>query len=144
MRLRQRVREYAYAIGFGIDETAEQRILDGEAGVPGGSLTQGKLMAVQIAKNKFTPDGDIEAVKADYVYCVDAVARYADIVVVNVSSPNTPGLRGLQRVEPLTNILSGVVEAAKKTKKKIKPAVMVKGMVPNSFAATSHFILTNF
>ena len=126
MRLRQRVREYAYANGFGIDEQAEQSVLDGEAGVPGGSLRSGSLMAVQIAKNKFTPDEDIEAVKADYVYCVDALARYADVIVVNVSSPNTPGLRGLQRVAPLTHILTGVVEAVKKTKKKVKPAVMVK------------------
>lgn len=126
MRLRQRVREYAYANGFGIDEEAEQRVLDGEAGVPSGSLMSGRLMAVQVAKNKFTPDEDIEAVKADYVYCVEALARYADIIVVNVSSPNTPGLRGLQRVEPLTNILTGVVEAANKASKRVKPAVMVK------------------
>lgn len=126
MRLRQRVREYAYAIGFGLHEDAEQRVLDGEAGVPPGSLVEGKLMAVQVAKNKFTPDNDIEAVKRDYVYCVEALARYADIIVVNVSSPNTPGLRGLQRVEPLTNILTGVVEAAKKASRKTTPAVMVK------------------
>lgn len=126
MRLRQRVREYCYNNGFGIDEQAEQSVLDGEAGVPGGSLTSGRLMAVQIAKNSFTPDEDIEAVKADYVYCVEALARYADIIVVNVSSPNTPGLRGLQRVEPLTNILTGVVEAAEKANKRVRPAVMVK------------------
>lgn len=126
MRLRQRVREYAYAMGFGIDEVAEQRVLDGEAQVPPGSLVDGKLMAVQVAKNKFTPDEDIEAVKRDYVYCVDALAKYADIIVVNVSSPNTPGLRGLQKVEPLTNILKGVVEAAKRAERKTKPAVMVK------------------
>lgn len=126
MRLRQRVREYAYAKGFGIDEEAEQSVLDGEAGVPGGSLKNGSLMAVQVAKNKFTSDEDIEAVKADYVYCVEALARYADIIVVNVSSPNQPGLRELQRVEPLTDILTAVVEAAKKAKKRVKPAVMVK------------------
>ena len=126
MKLRQRVREFAYEMGFGLDEDAEQRVLDGEAGVPGGSLMEGRLLAVQVAKNSWTPDDDIEAVKADYVYCVDKVARYSDIIVVNVSSPNTPGLRGLQRVEPLTEILKGVVEAAKRTEKKIKPAVMVK------------------
>ncbi|KAL8702322.1 MAG: hypothetical protein Q9201_004470, partial [Fulgogasparrea decipioides] len=126
MRLRQRVREYAYHMGFGIDEEAEQRVLDGEAGVPPGSLQEGKLMAVQVAKNKWTPDEDIEAVKKDYVYCVDALARYADIVVVNVSSPNTPGLRGLQKSEPLTDILSAVVGAARKVKRKTPPAVMVK------------------
>lgn len=126
MRLRQRVREFAYSIGFGIDEAAERRVLDGEAGVPPGSLVDGKLMAVQVAKNKFTPDSDIEAVKRDYVYCVEALAKYADIVVVNVSSPNTPGLRGLQNEEPLAHILKGVVEAAQRAERKTKPAVMVK------------------
>ena len=126
MRLRHRVRDFAYAIGYGIDEVAEQRVLDGEAGVPPGSLVDGKLMAVQVAKNKFTADDDIEAIKRDYVYCVDALARYADIVVVNVSSPNTPGLRDLQQVKPLTDILTAVVDAAKRTDRKDKPAVMVK------------------
>ncbi|KAL9019090.1 MAG: hypothetical protein Q9185_003632 [Variospora sp. 1 TL-2023] len=126
MRLRQRVREYAYHMGWGIDEEAEQRILDGEAGVPPGSLQQGRLLAVQIAKNKWTVDTDIEMVKKDYVYCVYALARYADVVVVNVSSPNTPGLRGLQKVEPLTDILTAVVAAARKVKRKTPPKVMVK------------------
>ena len=125
-RLRQRVREYARAKGFGVDEAAEKRILDGEAGVPPGSLTEGKLMAIQIAKNSSTPDQDIKAVTADYVYCVEALARYADIIVCNVSSPNTRGLRDLQKNEPLTRILSGVVEAVGKLDRKIKPAVMVK------------------
>lgn len=126
MRLRQRVRDYAYAMGLGMDEVAEQRVLDGEAGVPPGSLVDGKLMAVQVAKNTFTPDNDIEAIKNDYVYCVNALARYADIIVVNVSSPNTKGLRDLQRVEPLTNILKAVVAAAKNVDRKTAPAVMVK------------------
>ncbi|KAL8792296.1 MAG: hypothetical protein Q9195_005087 [Heterodermia aff. obscurata] len=125
-RLQERVRKFAYAHGFGMDELAEQRVLDGEAGVPPGSLIEGKLMAVQVAKNKFTPDEDLEAVKRDYVYCVAALARYADIIVVNVSSPNTPGLRGLQHVDKLTNILTGVVDAAKHAKRKTTPAVMVK------------------
>ncbi|KAL8825893.1 MAG: hypothetical protein Q9191_004133 [Dirinaria sp. TL-2023a] len=126
MRLRQRLREFCFANGFGIDEEAEQRVFDGEAGVPPGSLTNGKLMAVQVAKNKFTPDEDLDAVKQDYVYCVEALARYADILVVNVSSPNTPGLRSLQQVDKLTNILTGVVSAAQKTHRKVPPPVMVK------------------
>lgn len=123
MRLRRRVREYAHATGFGIDEFAEQRVLDGEAGVPPGSLIEGKLLAVQVAKNTNTPDDDIEAVKADYVYCVEALARYADILVVNISCPNTGSK---QKVEPLRNILTSVVEAAKKVNRKTKPFVMVK------------------
>jgi dihydroorotate dehydrogenase len=124
--LGQRVRDYAYENGFGLHEQAEQRVLDGEAGVPPGSLQAGKLLAVQVAKNKVTPDNDIEAIKRDYVYCVDRVAKYADILVVNVSSPNTPGLRDLQATAPLTAILKAVVGAAKSVDRKTKPYVMVK------------------
>ena len=126
MRLRERVRLFAYNRGFGIGEDAERLVLNGEAGVPPGSLVEGKMLAVQVAKNKFTNDEDIEAVKNDYVYCVERLAPYADILVVNVSSPNTPGLRTLQRVEPLTRILEGVVGAAKAVKRKTSPKVMVK------------------
>ena len=126
MRLRQRVREFAYHMGFGIDEEAEQRVLDGDAGVPAGSLQQHKLLSVQVAKNKFTLDEDIEAVKKDYVYCAERLARYADILVVNVSSPNTPGLRGLQKVKPLTDILTAVVGATRNVRRRTPPKVMVK------------------
>lgn len=124
--LKQRVREFAYANGFGYSDAGEERVLNGEAGVPPGSLNEGKLLAVQVAKNKLTPESDIAAVTGDYVYCVDRLAPYADIVVVNVSSPNTPGLRGLQAAGPLTEILKGVVGAAKRIDRKTKPFVMVK------------------
>ena len=126
IRLRKRAREYAYSMGYGIGEVAEQKVLDGEAGVPPGSLVKGKLLAIQIAKNKITPNDDIESVKRDYIYCVEKLAKYADAIVVNVSSPNTENLRDLQRQEPLTKILMGVVDAAAKTDRKTKPAVMVK------------------
>ncbi|KAF1998810.1 FMN-linked oxidoreductase [Amniculicola lignicola CBS 123094] len=126
MRLRQRVREFAYHMGLGIDEDAERAVLDGQAGVPPGSLTPGRLMAVQVTKNKGTSENDIEAVIRDYAFCVQHVGKYADIVVVNVSSPNTPGLRALQNVEPLTKLLAGVVEAVEKVDRKVKPAIMVK------------------
>lgn len=124
-RLRTRVRAFAHRAGLGADAEAERKVLDGEAGVPPGSLVDGKLMGVQIGKNKDTPD-DIEAVVADYVYCVDKLARYADVIVVNVSSPNTEGLRELQAQGPLTRILTAVVQATKATDRKTKPAVMVK------------------
>ena len=126
MRLRHRVRQFADSLNLGHDEVAEQQVLNGHAGVPPGSLIPGKLLAVNIAKNKFTPETDVAAVTADYVYCVEQVGRYADILVVNVSSPNTPGLRTLQRSEPLRQILTGVVDAAKKVDRAAKPAVMVK------------------
>ncbi|PMD64159.1 FMN-linked oxidoreductase [Hyaloscypha bicolor E] len=126
MRLRERVRLFAYHNGYGIGEEAEELVLNGGAGVPPGSLAEGKLLAVQVAKNKFTKDEDLDAVRRDYVYCVEMLAPYADILVVNVSSPNTPGLRTLQRVEPLTKILEGVVGAAKSVNRETAPKVMVK------------------
>jgi dihydroorotate dehydrogenase len=125
-RLRQRVREFAYHSGLGLDEEAERKVLDGEADVPPGSLKQGRLLAVQVAKNKTTSENDIDAVVRDYATSVGHVGKYADILVVNVSSPNTPGLRTLQNVEPLTRLLTGVVQAVNKIDRKTKPAIMVK------------------
>ena len=126
MRLRQRVREYAYSLGLGYDAEAERKVLDGEVGVPPGSLIPGKLLAVNIATNKSTPKNDVKKVTEDYVYCVEQLGPYTDIIVVNVSSPNTEGLRSLQEPDSLKKILEGVVAAAKNTPRKTKPAVMVK------------------
>lgn len=126
MMLRERVRQYAYDNGLGLEPESERQVLDGEAGVPPGSLRMGRLLAVNIGKNKETPDHDIDAVARDYVYCVDHLAKYADILVVNVSSPNTPGLRDLQATGPLTKILGEVVKAARSCERTTKPAVMVK------------------
>lgn len=125
-RLRQRVREFAHDQGYGVDEDAERLVLDGDAGVPPGSLVKGKLLAVQVAKNTSTPAGDTEGIRRDYVRAASVLARYADIIVVNISCPNAPGFRELQRVESLTRILTGVVGAAASADRKSRPAVMVK------------------
>lgn len=60
------------------------------------------LVGGNIGKNKITPN--TEAVK-DYLICFDALFDHVDYFVVNVSSPNTPGLRELQDKEPLTALL---------------------------------------
>lgn len=125
-RLRQRVREFAYNQGYGVGEDAESLVLNGGAGVPPGSLVKGKLLAVQVAKNTSTPNGATEDVRRDYVRATSLLARYADIIVVNISCPNAPGYRELQQVESLTRILTGVVGAAASADRKSRPAVMVK------------------
>ncbi|KAI1958820.1 Dihydroorotate dehydrogenase (quinone), mitochondrial [Ophidiomyces ophidiicola] len=127
-RLRRRVRAFARAHGFSAEEMDDNdEVAAAAAGVPVGSLAAGRLLAVQIAKNKTTPDSDMAAVERDYVWCAQQLARYADILVVNVSSPNTPGLRDLQRTAPLTQLLTAVVGAA--AAEEVggrRPAVMVK------------------
>lgn len=67
------------------------------------------IVGVNIGKNRVTPP---EAAAADYAACATALAPYADFLVVNVSSPNTPGLRDLQAVEALRPILTATREAA--------------------------------
>jgi dihydroorotate dehydrogenase len=62
-------------------------------------------LGVNIGKNKDTP---LEYAVDDYVACVDMLAPLGDYVVVNASSPNTPGLRKLQEPEVLMGLLNSV------------------------------------
>ena len=66
----------------------------------------GLVVGGNIGKNKITPN---ESAVDDYLACVDALHAYVDYFVVNVSSPNTPGLRELQDKEPLARLLRAVV-----------------------------------
>ncbi len=77
------------------------------------------LIGGNIGKNKVTPNK--EAVK-DYLICFDALFEYVDYFVVNVSSPNTPGLRELQDKKPLTDILKKLKRENKKLAEKYKGA----------------------
>lgn len=121
-KLRARVRHFAKSVGL-----AEADVLNGDGiDVPPGALLPGRMLCVQIAKQKETDERDVDAVARDYVYCVNRLAPYADVLVVNVSSPNTPGLRDLQAAGPLGKILSAVVDEAQRTNRRTKPKVMVK------------------
>ncbi len=62
-------------------------------------------VGVNIGKNKDTPN---ERAVEDYVICAEQVGHLGDYVVVNLSSPNTPGLRALQEPEVLATILTAV------------------------------------
>ncbi len=69
----------------------------------------GDVIGINIGKTKITPAD--EAV-GDYVASTRQLSHLADFLVVNVSSPNTPGLRDLQAVESLRPILTAVQAAA--------------------------------
>ena len=62
-------------------------------------------LGVNIGKNKDTP---IERAGDDYLACMDALHDSADYLTVNLSSPNTPGLRDLQFGEPLRALLGAL------------------------------------
>ncbi len=71
---------------------------------------QGLIIGGNIGKNKITPN---ENAISDYEICFKRLYDLVDYFVVNVSSPNTPGLRDLQEKEPLTRILSHLIQLRK-------------------------------
>ncbi|HCX85820.1 MAG TPA: dihydroorotate dehydrogenase (quinone) [Micrococcales bacterium] len=80
------------------------------------------VVGVNIGKTKVTPP---EHAAQDYALSASALARFADYLVVNVSSPNTPGLRDLQAVASLRPILQAVQAAADASARRHVP-VLVK------------------
>lgn len=78
------------------------------------------IIGGNIGKNKTTPN---EKAVDDYIICFNALFDLVDYFVVNVSSPNTPGLRELQEKEPLTQLLSALM-AENNKKEKPKPVLL--------------------
>ena len=76
------------------------------------------IIGGNIGKNKVTPN---EKAVDDYEICFEKLFPYVDYFVVNVSSPNTPGLRDLQEKAPLTALLNRLQElnSAKESRKPI-------------------------
>lgn len=86
------------------------------------SLGQGRILGINLGKNKTSDPDSID----DFVNGVKSLGPYADVLVVNVSSPNTPGLRNLQRKGMLSELLEGVVAARDALGGDVKPPVLVK------------------
>jgi dihydroorotate dehydrogenase len=63
------------------------------------------ILGINIGKNKDTPD---ENALEDYLICLRKVYNYASYITVNISSPNTPGLRNLQHGKALDELLFGL------------------------------------
>lgn len=78
------------------------------------------IIGGNIGKNKITPNAQATE---DYLLSFEALFPYVDYFVVNVSSPNTPGLRELQEKEPLTKLLNALQEKNEKGAKR-KPILL--------------------
>jgi dihydroorotate dehydrogenase len=81
------------------------------------------IVGVNIGKTKVVPE---EEAIGDYVESTERLAGLADYLVVNVSSPNTPGLRNLQAVEHLRPLLTAVREAADRVTRDRRVPLLVK------------------
>jgi dihydroorotate dehydrogenase len=78
------------------------------------------IIGGNIGKNKLTPNEDAVS---DYEICFEKLFPYVDYFAVNVSSPNTPGLRDLQEKAPLTALLNRLQEL-NSAKDKRKPILL--------------------
>jgi dihydroorotate dehydrogenase len=81
------------------------------------------ILGVNIGKSKVVPEDEAAA---DYEKSAGLLAPHADYLVVNVSSPNTPGLRDLQAVEKLAPILAAVRRRADEVRPDHRVPLLVK------------------
>ena len=102
-------------LGFNNDgvETVVRR-LERRRGRPG-------IVGVNLGKNRSSEDA-----VADYVIGIKAAARLADFLVVNVSSPNTPGLRALQSRDHLEGLLDAALAARAEAAPDDPPPLLLK------------------
>lgn len=63
------------------------------------------VLGINIGKNFDTP---VESARNDYLYCLEKVYDHADYITINISSPNTPGLRDLQFGQQLDELLKAI------------------------------------
>ena len=79
------------------------------AGVARGNTAVGIPLGISIGKTRSVPLADATE---DYLTSLRALAPYADYLAINVSSPNTPGLRSLQDSQPLADLITTLVTEA--------------------------------
>ena len=93
------------------------------------------IIGVNIGKSKIT---ELEDAVSDYEYSAEKLAPFSDYIAVNVSSPNTPGLRSLQAIDQLEPILNAVIAkaAGKPVLVKIAPDLADEDVVAVAALAT--------
>jgi dihydroorotate dehydrogenase len=74
----------------------------------GRARRKGGLLGINIGRNKDTPN---ESAESDYLYCLERVYPLADYITVNISSPNTAGLRELQEEQALRRLIGNLRDA---------------------------------
>nr|CAD1840831.1 unnamed protein product [Ananas comosus var. bracteatus] len=88
-----------------MEETSSSSVSSSNEVKQGGKAGPG-ILGVNLGKNKTSEDA-----AADYVQGVHTLSQYADYLVINVSSPNTPGLRKLQGRKQLKDLVKRVQAA---------------------------------
>lgn len=108
---------FSYGFNSVGHEKAFNNIVKTKESTNGGNI----VLGINLGKNKETIQAD-----DDYVKGINRFAEVADYFVVNVSSPNTPGLRNLQQKDDLKLLLSKVLKARDTLNTQNKPPVLLK------------------
>jgi dihydroorotate dehydrogenase len=104
---------------FGFNSDGAERVAENlRTGVP-----RGLTLGVNIGKNKDTPN---DRAADDCVRVVDALHRFADYFVINVSSPNTQGLRDLQQSRALRALVEAVTARVREVARDSPVPVLIK------------------
>ena len=117
----------ARACSGSIDEGVVNRLGFNNAGAAAvlkrlaARANEGGIVGVNIGANRDSADRS-----ADYVKQVDIFAAVASYFAVNVSSPNTPGLRDLQQAKALDDVLARVLDARERMRPRFGVPVLVK------------------
>jgi dihydroorotate dehydrogenase len=88
--------------------------------------SHGGIVGVNVGANKDSPDR-----VADYVRLIEAFAPVASYFTVNVSSPNTPGLRNLQQAAQLDDLLAKVIDARERVREKAGDTPVLLKIAPD-------------
>jgi dihydroorotate dehydrogenase len=86
----------------------------------------GGIVGINVGANKDSPDR-----VADYVALIERFASVASYVTVNISSPNTPGLRNLQQATALDDLLARVVDARERVAPNAGPTPVLLKIAPD-------------
>ena len=86
----------------------------------------GGIVGINVGANKNSPDR-----VADYVGLIERFASVASYVTVNISSPNTPGLRALQQATALDDLLARVVDARERVAPNAGPTPVLLKIAPD-------------
>lgn len=129
-RLRQRIKRFLYKHAREDQQETLEKLKSGTGSAESlvdhlstnRSLRDDRVLAVNLGKNKASTPESVD----DYVVGVERLGPYADVLVVNVSSPNTPGLRSLQRKGMLEDLLRQVITARDRLQSSYKPPLLVK------------------
>jgi dihydroorotate dehydrogenase len=88
--------------------------------------SSGGIVGINVGANKESPDR-----VADYVKLIESFASVASYVTVNISSPNTPGLRNLQQASVLDDLLARVIEARDRVVQNAGPTPVLLKIAPD-------------